>query len=30
MEVGRELREAYDRILGKLVAMIRRPEPWLL
>ena len=27
---GRELHRLYDRILGKLVNMGNRPEPWLL
>ena len=29
-EVARELYREYDRILGKLVNMINRPDPWLL
>ena len=29
-EAARELYQEYDRILGKLVNMINRPEPWLL
>jgi four helix bundle protein len=27
---GRELYVAYDKILGKLVIMIRRPEQWII
>ncbi len=27
---GRQEKRAYDRILGKIVMMIIRPEPWLL
>lgn len=27
---GRELRETYDKIIGKLVNMINDPYPWLL
>jgi four helix bundle protein len=27
---GRELYEAYDNILGKLVSMIHNPSPWLI
>lgn len=27
---GRELHRTYDRIMGKLVTMQNRPEPWLL
>jgi four helix bundle protein len=30
VETGRELYAAYNRILGKLVNMIRNPAPWLL
>jgi four helix bundle protein len=30
VETGRELYATYDRILGKLVNMIRNPHPWLL
>jgi len=29
-ETGRELYRIYDQILGKLVTMIRNPNPWLL
>ena len=29
-EIGRELHRAYDQIIGKLVRMIVRPEPWLM
>jgi four helix bundle protein len=29
-EIASELYREYDRILGKLVNMINRPEPWLL
>ncbi|MFQ5593087.1 MAG: four helix bundle protein [Anaerolineae bacterium] len=29
-EVGAELRQSYDNVLGKLVNMITRPTPWLL
>ena len=29
-EVGTEIREAYDQIIGKLVNMIIRPHPWLM
>jgi len=29
-EVGNELHQLYDQILGKLVRMIIRPEPWLM
>jgi hypothetical protein len=29
-EVARPLYEVYDRILGKLVAMIRQPEKWVI
>jgi len=29
-ETGRELYQAYDNILGKLVNMINDPSPWLL
>jgi four helix bundle protein len=29
-DVGHELYRAYDGILGKLVRMINRPDPWLL
>jgi hypothetical protein len=28
-EAGRELYHTYDLILGKLVAMIHNPKPWL-
>jgi four helix bundle protein len=30
VEVGRELYETYNRILGGLVNMISKPEPWLM
>jgi len=29
-EIGKELYEIYDRILGKLVTMINNPQPWLI
>jgi four helix bundle protein len=29
-EIGRELHQAYDQTIGKLVRMIVRPEPWLM
>jgi four helix bundle protein len=29
-DAGRELYATYDRVLGKLVNMIRRPEQWLI
>jgi four helix bundle protein len=29
-EVGKELSDAYDNILGKIVSLINDPEPWLL
>jgi four helix bundle protein len=29
-ETGRELYRAYDKILGKLITMIRRPEQWTI
>lgn len=29
-EVGNELHQLYDQIIGKLVRMIIRPEPWLM
>ena len=29
-EVGEELQQLYDQIIGKLVRMIIRPEPWLM
>jgi len=29
-EKGRELRQIYDFIIGKLVAMISNPRPWLI
>jgi four helix bundle protein len=29
-EVGKELSDAYDNILGKVVSLINDPEPWLL
>ena len=29
-EVGQELRQTYDRLLGKLVSMIGNPSPWML
>ena len=29
-EVGKELSDAYDNILGKVVNLINEPEPWLL
>ena len=29
-DVGRELYQTYDFILGKLVNMIRNPSPWLM
>jgi four helix bundle protein len=29
-ETGAELHQTYDAILGKLVAMITKPQPWLL
>ena len=30
IEVGKELSNAYDNILGKLVSLINDPRPWLL
>jgi four helix bundle protein len=27
---GREIHRAYDRIMGKLVVMQRKPDPWLI
>jgi len=30
IEVGKELSDAYDNILGKIVSLINDPEPWLL
>ena len=29
-EVGQELHQRYDYIIGKLVRMIAKPQPWLL
>ena len=29
-EIGRELYQTYDNVLGKLVKMINDPSPWLL
>lgn len=29
-DVGQELRQTYDHVIGKLVNMIRNPRPWLL
>jgi four helix bundle protein len=29
-EIGRELYQIYDQILGKLVHMINHPTPWLM
>jgi four helix bundle protein len=29
-EKGRELYRRYDHILGKLISMISKPEPWLM
>ena len=29
-DIGRELYQTYDHILGKLVNMIRNPSPWLM
>lgn len=29
-EIGRELYRVYDQIIGKIVNMIRNPQPWLL
>ena len=29
-DLGRELYQTYDHILGKLVNMIRNPSPWLM
>ncbi len=29
-EMGQELRQSYDHIIGKLVNMIYKPQPWLL
>jgi four helix bundle protein len=29
-EIGAELRQTYDYIIGKLVSMIVRPDPWLM
>jgi len=29
-EIGTELRQTYDHILGKLVNMIINPNPWIL
>ena len=29
-QVGRELHEEYDQIIGKLVTMINKPEKWLI
>ncbi len=29
-EIGRELYQTYDQILGKLVNMINHPKPWLM
>ena len=29
-ETGRELHQTYDYIIGKLVKMITRPDPWLM
>ena len=30
IEVGKELSDAYDNILGKIVSLINDPQPWLL
>jgi len=30
IEVGKELSDAYDNILGKVVSLINDPRPWLL
>jgi len=30
IEVGKELSDAYDKILGKVVSLINDPQPWLL
>jgi four helix bundle protein len=30
IEVGKELSDAYDNILGKIVSLINDPRPWLL
>lgn len=29
-EIGRELYQTYDQILGKVVNMINHPKPWLM
>jgi len=29
-EVGKELHEEYDKIIGKLVTMINQPDKWLI
>ena len=29
-EKGRELHQAYDHIIGKIVSMITKPDPWIL
>lgn len=29
-EKGRELHQAYDHIIGKIVSMISKPDPWIL
>jgi four helix bundle protein len=29
-ENGRELHQAYDHIIGKIVSMITKPDPWIL
>lgn len=29
-EIGKELHQAYDKIIGKLVSMGNNPKPWLL
>jgi len=29
-DLGRELHQVYDQIIGKIVNMITKPEPWIL
>ena len=29
-EIGKELHQTYDNVIGKLVNMANTPEPWLL
>jgi four helix bundle protein len=29
-QVGRDLHQTYDHVIGKLVNMIRHPQPWIL